>query len=461
MVYRCFIEQSAIDGTIETREWTEDIYNFLDDFELSIKSKKQIEESVKYEVNMAGTEYLINKYAKEDLDLSATDFLFNIEESSNQKNNKHAIYDNMLDLDKINNILTDLEEEFLSKNSFSFLYISSLSKNDLSEEIVKENIRLPILIESIEKSFKHGNGFVKAFRFCEKKNLYDFSEKINEIIKEKEKEEKEQKEEIEEIEEIAKDYFFIATIDGLFFFIDDKIAFVEYDSIISINKFPYNFFENCISILADKVDWYTENGDCIPGENEIEIADIYVSEDYFATLRKGIENIIDLLGVYVESKFDKIERIVGKYIKYITTSSFSEYITTSSSSNVYLVNEFHYGDYEKNNNRLMKALSKYALKVRKDEVIGFIDTSILNNGGDGLLFSKYGIAFDCAFEKIFIRYDEIRSMSIKKAFLFGKELVFYGHFSERKDNSTNPSIQDINFNLYRLKDCLKEIMYIL
>lgn len=439
VVYRCFIEQSAIDGTIETREWTEDIYNFLDDFELSTKSKKQIEESVKYEVNMAGTEYLINKYAKEDLDLSATDFLFNIEESSNQKNNKHVIYDNMLDLDKINNILTDLEEEFLSKHSFfSLKDISSLSKNDLSEEIVKENIRLPILIESIEKSFKHGNGFVKAFRFCEKKYSFVFSEKINKTIK--------------EIEEIAKDYFFIATIDGLFFFIDDKIAFVEYDSIISINKFPYSFLGDYISILADKVDWYTENGDCISGENKIEILDIFLLGDYYDILRKGIDNIIDLLGGHVESKFDKMERIVGKYIKYITTSS---------SSKVYLVNKFHYGDYEKNDNRLMCALSKYALKVRKDEVIGFIDTSIFNNGGDGLLFSKYGIAFDCAFEKIFIRYDEIRSMSIKKAFLFGEELVFYGHFSERKDNSTNPSIQDINFNLYRLKDCLKEIMYIL
>lgn len=421
VVYRCFIEQSAIDSTIATREWTDDIYNYLDDFAISPKSKKQIEESVKYEVDIAGIDYLITKYTKYDMGIAVTDFLFEIESSTNQKIYKQKNDYIKFGLKKINKSLTDLEEKLLSKNSSSpkYIEIEVLSENEIYEEIVKGNIRLPILIESIKRSFDHENGFVKAFRFYKKNYPYHFSNS-----------------------EEKKYYFFIATIDGLFFFVDGNIAFVEYGSVISVNK--------DFSISVDKTEWYKEYGACISGENEIEISKILSAEKYLTILRKGIENIIELTGGYVESKYDKIEKIVKRYIKLIPKSS---------SAKAYLVNEFHYDDYEKNMNRLRNALSKYALKVRKDEVIGFIDKSFFNDGGDGLLFSKHGIAFDYAFEKVFIRYEEIKSMNIKEEFLYGKYLVFHGHFSERKDDTNNPSINDIYFDLYRLKDCLEEIMY--
>lgn len=125
------------------------------------------------------------------------------------------------------------------------------------------------------------------------------------------------------------------------------------------------------------------------------------------------------------------------------------------SSVPYLVKDFGYGDVKKKK-KLKNALSKYALKVREDEVIGFIDTSLFGNGGSGILFSKQGIAFDYAFEKIFAKYEEINSMSIKK----GKDLVLYGNFSERKDDCNNPSISSIYFNLAALKECLEEIKYV-
>ena len=83
----------------------------------------------------------------------------------------------------------------------------------------------------------------------------------------------------------------------------------------------------------------------------------------------------------------------------------------------------------------------------------FIDTSILGNGGSGILFSKYGIAFDWAFEKIFVRYEDINRMEIKK----GKDLVLYGSFPERKNDIGNPSIAGIMFDLESLKSCLEEI----
>ena len=89
-------------------------------------------------------------------------------------------------------------------------------------------------------------------------------------------------------------------------------------------------------------------------------------------------------------------------------------------------------------------------------MIGFIDTSLFGNGGDGILFSKYGIAFDYAFEKIFVRYNEIDSMLIKK----GKDLILYGKFSERKNDISAPSISNIFFNLSALEECLEEITYV-
>lgn len=130
-------------------------------------------------------------------------------------------------------------------------------------------------------------------------------------------------------------------------------------------------------------------------------------------------------------------------------------IPKSSSAIPYLVKNFEWND-DKSRKKMKNALSKYALKVREDEVVGFIDTSFFGNGGSGILFSKYGIAFDYAFEKIFAKYVEIERMEIKK----GKDLILYGRFSERKDDFNDPSIDSIYYNLPILKECLEEIKYV-
>ena len=152
------------------------------------------------------------------------------------------------------------------------------------------------------------------------------------------------------------------------------------------------------------------------------------------------------MGGYVESSDDRVEEIIARYIKRISSGS---------SSVPYLVKDFGRDD-EKNRKKMKNALSKYALKVREDEVVGFIDTSLFGNGGSGVLFSKYGIAFDYAFEKIFARYEEIDRVEIKK----GKDLVLHGQFSERKDDFNDPSISNIYFNISELKNCLDEIKYV-
>ena len=74
VVYRCFMEQCAVDGTIDTQEWTGKIYEYLKDFELSENSKNEIKESVKKEAEIAGIEYFKVKYSKNNEGVSDTDF---------------------------------------------------------------------------------------------------------------------------------------------------------------------------------------------------------------------------------------------------------------------------------------------------------------------------------------------------------------------------------------------------
>ena len=142
----------------------------------------------------------------------------------------------------------------------------------------------------------------------------------------------------------------------------------------------------------------------------------------------------------------KVTKIISENIMKIPKS------TTAVS---YLVKDFDWSD-DKSEKRMKNALYKYALKVRKDEVVGFIDTSLFGNGGSGILFSKYGIAFEYIFRKVFVKYEEIDRMEIKN----GKELFLYGDFEENKEACKKLSIDNIYYNLPALKGCLEEIMYV-
>lgn len=102
--------------------------------------------------------------------------------------------------------------------------------------------------------------------------------------------------------------------------------------------------------------------------------------------------------------------------------------------------------------KLRNALHSYAKRVQKDDAVAFIDTSLFSNGKDGILFTANGIAFDYAFEKVYLLYKEIDYIEQKK-----HDLVFHGFFSNMKDPNSLPSISDIYFKLSELKTCLDEI----
>lgn len=419
VVYRCFMEQCAVAGTIDSQEWTDKIYEDIKDFELSDNSKSEIKESVKYEAEFAGVEYFIDKY--KNTQVIATDFEIDLDTTFEQIEAQRKEKNNNLNLINLNVALMKFSRLFTSvliRRAFrynrSLVTIALLSDDEVKENISNGEISLECLKDSVRRSLENDFGFIHAFTFREN------DDECNEY----------------------KDYFFIATIDGYFFFVEGRIAFVEYDSVLSVKQ-----DSSAVTISARSVKWYSEN--CIedPDTNEIVIKKNSKNEIYLGALRNGIEHVIKECGGYVQSPEYKVEEIVEKYIKQIPKDS---------SSTPYLVKDFEYSDNKKR--KLLKnALSKYALKVREDEVIGFIDTSLFRNGGAGILFSKHGIAFDYAFEKIFVKYEEIDDMSIKK----GKDLILYGLFSERKNDCTDPSISNVFFNLSALKACLDEIKYVI
>lgn len=421
VVYRCFLEQCAVDGTIDTQEWTDKIYEDLKDFELSENSKNEIKESVKNEAEIAGTEYFIVKYSKNNAGVLDIDFEIDIEASIDPAEAERKEIQKQWDLVKLNFTLLQFKMSFMQpliSGVFDFggdlVTVDNPFENEIKEDISNGVISLPKLIDSINRSYADDTEMVHAFKFCVMDE--DFNE--------------------------HKHYFLIITMDGFFFFVNKKIAFVGYDALRAVRQ-----DSNGVIVSAWKVNWYSEDGTDESGDNEVVIEKNKETNRYLGALRKGLEKVIEELGGYIESSDDKVEEIVAKYIKRIPKSS---------SSVPYIVKDFEWDD-DKSRKKMKNALSKYALKVREDEVVGFIDTSLFGNGGSGILFSKHGIAFDYAFEKIFAKYEEIDWMEIKK----GKDLVLHGKFSERKDDFNNPSIDSIYFNLSTLKECLEEIKYVI
>ena len=409
VVYRCFMEQCAVDGTIDSQEWTDKIYEDLRYFNLSDNSKSEIKELVKHEAEIAGVEYFITKYTKDNSEVNEIDFEIDIEASVEAMAAQEKEISSPWDLLQLNIEFTELETCFtMAIINGALAKIDQVSDDEVKNDVSNGKIKLDCLKGSVQRSLDNDDGFIHAFKICDTDD------------------------------DEYKHYFLIATIDGYFFFIDESIAFIKYGAVRSVKQ-----DRESLTISASKIKLYSENGTKEFDTNEIIILKSNENDGFLFVLRKCIENIIEYCGGYVEPAEDKVEEIVEKYIKQIANSS---------SAVPYMIKDFEYND-DKEEKRLKNALSKYALKVREDEVIGFIDTSIFGNGKSGILFSKYGIAFDYAFEKIFAKYDEIELMSIEK----GKRLVLYGSFSERKNDLVYPSISNIFFNLSALKECLEEI----
>ncbi len=143
----------------------------------------------------------------------------------------------------------------------------------------------------------------------------------------------------------------------------------------------------------------------------------------------------------------------GSDIKYLIESRINKLVKDSDMSTAYVSSDF---SNSKVASKLKKALSSYAKKMPADEVIAFIDISVFQNGGNGFLFGKYGLCFEYAFEKVYLKYSEIREVT-----LTDKQIELHGNYSSRKDQVSTPTISDIYCNLSEFKKLLDDIRYII
>lgn len=99
-----------------------------------------------------------------------------------------------------------------------------LEDEEIKKDIEKKRIKFPKLVDSINRSFADINEIVLAFK------LYDYDENLRSK---------------------NKHYFFIATMDGFFFFVRKKIAFVEYDSINSVRQDSNGVIISARKVVSD------------------------------------------------------------------------------------------------------------------------------------------------------------------------------------------------------------------
>jgi hypothetical protein len=406
IVYRCFMEQCAVDETIDTKSWPVELRELLKDFELSDNTKMSIQDAVKREVEIAGIDYLLEKYGDIDSDIPDTAFVVYDEDES-------ARY---RDEEKQGGSRNDLN---IFQSQMIFNRITGLLPAHLWETLERCEIRVEYLTQSINDSTNVMDGIDLVQGFKLSYHADSTTEALCWI-------------------------FVIFTMNDLFICDEDgKVADIPLHSLLSA-------IENAdeLEIRAGKIDLYDNNGNVMEGSNKISIPRNRFNRYLIRDLRKSLECFIDEYGGFRPSVDYQIKKTVEQYIGQI-----------SKSSPVYLFTEIVENKKQKKQEKLLNnALQKYARRVQVRDVIGFIDTSLFGNGSDGLLFSTDGISFDYAFEKVFIHYDEINRIDFNAK---RKSLMFYGNFSERKKDDSVPVIDNIFFNLVPLKQCIEEILYVI
>ena len=89
IVYKCFMEQCAIDETIDIQEWPNEMYEVLRDIELGERSKEEIKSAVKREAEIAGVDFFLFKYHGKTSDIFDDEISFEIFEFNGDVDTEH------------------------------------------------------------------------------------------------------------------------------------------------------------------------------------------------------------------------------------------------------------------------------------------------------------------------------------------------------------------------------------
>lgn len=153
-------------------------------------------------------------------------------------------------------------------------------------------------------------------------------------------------------------------------------------------------------------------------------------------------NIININGGHLKSRVEAmITAIVDRYIHQIDRECAIAY----DSKEITQIPTY-----------IQNARAKFGFRAT-GKIIGLIDTSLRQRGYAGILFTTEGMAFDDAFEKKFLRYDEIKATAFSKN---GKDLYLCDRslnmLGEEEYNILG-SITNTYYYLPYLKDMISEI----
>lgn len=186
---------------------------------------------------------------------------------------------------------------------------------------------------------------------------------------------------------------------------------------------------------------YLENNNAIyPTANvDKEQKDSEVNDDEISSFFETSDKKVDLSDLDVDQK---LCCILKQYI----------YKIAGSLNEAYLVSDNVDSRWSK---RIDNALKKYANKVKREDVLGIIDTTLTKNGKWGMVFSKDGIAFDYAFSGAFVRYKDIKSLST-----YSRCMYIHLEPNSESDSAINHSyeITDTSYSIKPLSKCLQEIL---
>lgn len=207
-----------------------------------------------------------------------------------------------------------------------------------------------------------------------------------------------------------KRYFMLATLDGLFFFAANKIAFIKYELLHSVIK------TSCALIVsAEKVEWFTEHGVPQTDTKAIVIKENDENKDYLEAIEKGIQYIIKR----DEDTNDSEEDLSGDL--------FSDTKATKSANTEHLKKVDLLRKYSKqiktgfafdsagyiNAYRVSNAKKIFAEGLNEESVIGFYDTSLNHNGSNGYLFTDTKVYYlETGGKPQIINYDEIKNIGL-------------------------------------------------
>ena len=197
-------------------------------------------------------------------------------------------------------------------------------------------------------------------------------------------------------------------------------------------------------------------------ENGAELQDDDVTELYCIEDNYAKEKTANMLGIDLSALDETMEEFSASFIEDEIVTILDNWLPKIVKEQERWITKSE-GTFELGGNpqRIQNALTKIGKgNITSEELLGFIDLSMMGKSGkEGILFTNEGIVFDCAFEKIFIPYKNMKNIYLKGHNLcFHKDTTYKSYKDGKNWYGMELTISDTYLNISELKECLNEII---